>query len=119
VVGVSSAIVCFVASVPLKRRFGYDDSLDVFGVHGVGGIIGTLLLAPLASPSFGGRVAGLDIGAQLQAQLIGTVVTAVYSMAVSFLLLKALAATIGLRVTEQQEREGLDQVDHAEVGYDL
>ncbi|HEX7477649.1 MAG TPA: ammonium transporter [Polyangiales bacterium] len=119
VIGVVSAGICFLASVPIKRRFGYDDSLDVFGVHGVGGMVGTLLLAPLASVRFGGRVADLSISTQLKAQLIGTFGTAAYSIVVSILLLKVLDATLGLRVTDQQEREGLDEAEHAEVGYEL
>jgi Amt family ammonium transporter len=106
-------------SVPLKRRLRYDDSLDVFGVHGVGGVVGTLLLAPFASTALGGRVPDLVIGTQFKAQLIGTVGSALYSVVCSYALLKLIKATIGLRVTEQQEREGLDQSEHAEVGYEL
>ncbi len=119
IVGISSAIICFLASVPFKKRLGYDDSLDVFGVHGVGGIVGTLLLAPLASTAFGGQIAGLDIGAQLRAQAIGTFSVAAYSIVCTFVLLKLVDALVGLRVTEQQEAEGLDQVEHAEAGYEL
>jgi Amt family ammonium transporter len=119
VIGCVSAGTCYLASVPLKRRLGYDDSLDVFGVHGVGGIVGTLLMAPFASPSLGGRIADLDISAQFVAQLIGTVGTAVYSLVISYALLKLVSALVGLRVTEQQESEGLDQAEHAEAGYEL
>ncbi len=119
VIGVASGCVCYAVSVPLKRRLRYDDSLDVFGVHGVGGVVGTLLLAPFASTALGGRVPDLVIGTQLKAQLIGTVGSALYSVVCSYALLKLIQATIGLRVTEQQEREGLDQSEHAEGGYEL
>ena len=119
VIGVASGCVCYAVSVPLKRRLRYDDSLDVFGVHGVGGVVGTLLLAPFASTALGGRVPDLVIGTQLKAQLIGTVGSALYSVVCSYALLMLIKATIGLRVTEQQEREGLDQSEHAEVGYEL
>jgi Amt family ammonium transporter len=119
VIGVASAALCYAASVPIKRRFGYDDSLDVFGVHGVGGFVGTVLLAPLASPAFGGRVADLDVGKQLFAQLVGALGVAVYSAVASYVLLKVIAAVTSLRVSEQQEREGLDQAEHAEAGYDF
>jgi Amt family ammonium transporter len=118
-IGVASGAICYGVSVPLKRRLRYDDSLDVFGVHGVGGVVGTLLLAPFASPALGGRVPDLMIGAQLKAQVIGTVGAALYSVVCSFALLKLIDATLGLRVTQQQEREGLDQSEHAEVGYEL
>jgi Amt family ammonium transporter len=119
VIGAASAAVCYCASVPLKRRLKYDDSLDVFGVHCVGGIVGTLLLGVFAAERFGGRVVDLDIGEQLRVQTIAAFGTAAYSAAVSFGLLVLLRALVGLRVTEAQEREGLDQVEHAEAGYDL
>lgn len=119
IVGLVSGGVCFWASFSLKKRFKYDDSLDVFGVHGVGGILGTLLLAPLAAESLGGRVANLDVGAQLKAQVIGAVVTAVWSIVASYGLLRLVDVIVGLRVTEQQEREGLDISEHAEAGYEM
>jgi ammonium transporter, Amt family len=119
IIGLVSGGVCFWASFSLKKRFEYDDSLDVFGVHGVGGIVGTISLAPLAPQAMGGRVANLDAGAQLKAQLIGAVVTAVWSIVASYGLLKLVDVIVGLRVTEQQEREGLDISEHAEAGYEM
>jgi Amt family ammonium transporter len=119
-IGALSSVICYLASTTMKRRFGYDDSLDVFGVHGVGGFVGTLLLAPFASTALGGRVADLDVGEQLGAQAIGAVGIALFSAGASYALLKLVALlTGGLRVTEQQEREGIDQSEHAEAGYEM
>jgi Amt family ammonium transporter len=117
VIGVVSGSVCYFAATSLKHRFGYDDSLDVFGVHGVGGFIGTMLAGVLASPTFGGKVADLAILSQLGTQLFACVVTIVYTGALSFGLLKAIDAVIGLRVDADSESRGLDLSLHEEVGY--
>jgi len=84
-----------------------------------GGIVGTLLLAVFGAPSLGGRIVDLDMGAQLKAQAIGAGATAIYSALATFVLLKLVSVVTDLRVTEPQEREGLDQVEHAEAGYEL
>jgi Amt family ammonium transporter len=117
VIGVVSGSVCYFAATSLKHKFGYDDSLDVFGVHGVGGFIGTILAAVLASPTFGGKVEGLSILSQLGTQLFACAVTIVYTGALSFGLLKAIDAVIGLRVDADSESRGLDLSLHEEVGY--
>ncbi len=118
-IGIASGLVCYWASVNLKTRLGYDDSLDVFGVHGVGGFVGTLLVAVFASKHFGGAVADLDIAHQFGVQCLAACVTAGYSAIASLAILLLLRATMGLRVTDQQEREGLDLSEHEELGYDL
>ena len=120
VIGAAAGVVCFLATSRLKRKLGYDDSLDAFGVHGVGGIVGAILTGVFAAPFLGG--AGLSdgvasIGAQVARQLVGIVVTFVYSGIVSFILLKVLKATIGLRVSAEEETEGLDLSLHDERGY--
>ncbi len=116
-IGLASGSICFIASTSIKRRFGYDDSLDVFGVHGVGGFVGTILVAFFAAESFGGNQVGLDIGSQLGAQTMAAVTTAAYTAAVSYALLKLIDVTIGLRVTQLEETQGLDIALHEETGY--
>jgi Amt family ammonium transporter len=119
-IGLLSGAVCYWASIFVKARFRYDDSLDVFGVHGVGGIVGTLSLAVFGSPALGGNIPDYDFAHQLGAQCLGAGVTAVYSAGASFLILLLVKAFLGgLRVTQQQEREGLDLTEHEELGYDL
>lgn len=113
IIGVVSASLCWFFSVKIKMHFKYDDSLDVFGVHGVGGFIGTVLLGVLAHDSFG----GLKNEASLTTQILAAVYTVLYSAAVSLILLLLLKKTIGLRVTEQAEREGLDAAEHGENAY--
>jgi Amt family ammonium transporter len=104
----------------VKARYRYDDSLDVFGVHGVGGIVGTLLLAVFGAPALGGNIQDYDFGRQLGVQSLGAGLTAVYSAGASALILLVLKAVLGgLRVTQQQEREGIDLSEHEEMGYDL
>ena len=107
------------ASTTMKRKLGYDDSLDVFGVHGVGGFVGTVLAAVFAHEMFGGKEGAMSIGGQLGTQLFASVVTIVYTGVASFVILKAIDATLGLRVTQEDEVTGLDTTLHAEVGYDL
>jgi len=117
VLGGAAGIVCF-GGVMLKSKFGYDDALDAFGVHGVGGLLGALLTGVLASS--GWNTAVTMQGAELvKEQAIGAGVTAVYSVVVTFVLLKVLDATMGLRVEEDVEREGLDINLHGEQGYIL
>jgi ammonium transporter, Amt family len=113
IIGTVSAAVCWYFSVKLKAKFKYDDSLDVFGVHGVGGFIGTILLGFLAHDTFG----GLNNTASFSKQLLAAVYTTVYSGVISAVLLLVIGKTIGLRVSEQSEREGLDQSEHGENAY--
>ncbi len=107
-IGVISGGVCFWGATQLKQWLGYDDSLDAFGVHGIGGITGALLTGPLADPEIGGTTGSLS------AQALGVVVTLVYGFLVSVLLFKLIDKTLGLRVTEDEEREGLDVTLHGE-----
>ena len=118
-IGLASGVICYWAASSLKRKMGYDDSLDVFGVHGVGGFIGAILTGIFAAEAFGGS--GLDngIGSQLGLQLIGAAATIVYSGVLTFILAKALDATMGLRVTAEEESEGLDLALHDERGFSL
>lgn len=117
-IGAVSGYVCWWASTALKKKLGYDDSLDVFGVHGVGGLIGTILLGVFMAPGFGG-VGGEDfsIGKQLSVQSFAAAVTAVYSVIVSFILLKIVGAVVGLRITKTEENQGMDMSSHGEVAY--
>jgi ammonium transporter, Amt family len=116
VIGLIAGLVCFYACTWLKLAAGYDDSLDVFGVHGVGGATGTLLVGIFATASVG-KVSGLLEGnvAQIFLQLYGVVVTLAWSAVVSFLLFKAIAAFTPLRVDRQSEMEGLDVTQHGEA----
>lgn len=121
-IGAASGLGCFIAATKLKRIFGYDDSLDVFGVHAVGGIIGAILTGVFAAEVLGGSGFGdgnASIGDQVVAQLIGVGATVVYTSVVSIILLFIINLTIGLRVTEEQETEGLDMALHDERGYIL
>ncbi len=121
-IGIGAGVGCFFASTRIKRAFGYDDSLDVFGVHATGGIIGALLTGIFAAEALGGAGLGegnASIGAQLGAQALGVVATVVYTAVVSFVLLKIIEATVGLRVSDEQETEGLDIALHDERGYIL
>lgn len=116
-IGLVSGFVCYWASTRMKQRFGYDDSLDVFGVHGVGGFVGTILAGIFCSPALGGNQAGIDVAHQLGVQTVAAVGVALYSLVASYVLIKVTGAVTGLRVTEQAEREGLDLAEHAERGY--
>jgi Amt family ammonium transporter len=107
-IGVVAGVVCFFAATSLKRALGYDDSLDAFGVHCVGGIVGALLTGVFASKEISGSEGSVLI------QLWGVGTTLVYGFSVSFIILKVIDMTIGLRVTEEQEREGLDISQHGE-----
>ncbi|MBW2314598.1 MAG: ammonium transporter [Deltaproteobacteria bacterium] len=118
-IGLAAGFICWWASTVIKIRLGYDDSLDVFGVHGVGGFVGTVLAGVFAAEMFGGKEGDLAIVSQVVIQLKASIITIIYTGVVSFVLLKAIDATIGLRVTHEQEVTGLDTTLHAEAGYDL
>ncbi len=119
VIGLAASAICFWASTTLKRKLGYDDSLDVFGVHGVGGIIGTLLCGIFVVKSLGGQglAEGMTMGSQFIAQLTAVIITVVYCGVVSFILLKIVDAVVGLRVSQEEETGGLDIALHDERGY--
>jgi Amt family ammonium transporter len=110
-IGIAAGAVCFAAATYLKHWLGYDDSLDAFGVHGIGGIVGALLTGVFASATIGGTDGSL---AQFIIQCKAVAVTLVWSSVVSLVLLYALKFTIGLKVTPEQEMEGLDTVLHGE-----
>jgi ammonium transporter, Amt family len=118
-IGFASGLVCYIAATSLKRAMGYDDSLDVFGVHGVGGIVGALLTGLCAAPLMGG--AGIEretIPGQLGVQLMSVLVTIVWSAIVSVIALAIARMTVGgLRVSEEVEHAGLDLNEHGEEGY--
>ncbi len=121
-IGLASGFVCFLSATRLKRMFGYDDTLDVFGVHGVGGIIGALLTGVFCAESLGGVGFGegiTSIAGQVLAQATGVLATVVYSGVASFIILKVIDVILGLRVDEEQESEGLDLASHDERGYIL
>ncbi|MBK5102814.1 MAG: ammonium transporter [Burkholderiales bacterium] len=121
ILGLAAGVVCFWGVTGLKSMFGYDDSLDVFGVHGVGGILGALGTGILMSESFGG--VGYDKGVtmigQLTTQAIAVGVTLVWTGIISFILYKIVDMMVGLRAEENIEREGLDSTQHGEVAYHL
>ena len=125
VIGLASGYICFKAASTLKRKLGYDDSLDVFGVHAVGGIVGALLTGVFSATTLGvfsgqGLADGVaGIGGQVFNQSVGVIVTIIYSGALSFVILKVIDAVIGLRVSEDEESEGLDLASHDERGYIL
>jgi Amt family ammonium transporter len=119
VIGIVAGAVCFVATQYVKRTLKIDDSLDVFPVHGIGGITGSLLTGVFASSSFGGLglAEGVTIGDQIGVQALAIVVTIAWSAFFSFVLLKLIDKFIGLRVTADEEVQGLDTVLHEETGY--
>jgi Amt family ammonium transporter len=108
IIGAAAGVVCFFAATSLKTALGYDDSLDAFGVHGVGGIIGALLTGAFVSKEISGAEGSV------LTQLWGVGATVIYGFVLSFIILKIIDVTIGLRVTEDQEREGLDLSLHGE-----
>jgi len=120
-IGAASGVLCFLASTKLKRALGYDDSLDVFGVHCIGGIVGAILTGLCADQMMGGvgLAEGMSLGGQLWAQVKGVIFTLIYSGILSFVILKIVDIVIGLRVTDEQETEGLDIALHDERGYNL
>jgi Amt family ammonium transporter len=124
IIGISAGFVCFFATQFIKQRLKIDDSLDVFPVHGVGGVLGTLLAAVFASDAIGvfsgqGYNEGMTMGSQFVVQVTGVVATFVYTGVVTFILLKVVDSIMGLRVSEEEEQTGLDLAMHNEKGYDL
>jgi len=119
IIGLVSGVVCFFCATSLKRKLGYDDSLDAFGVHGVGGIVGALLTGIFAAPMLGGFGEVENIGLQLWIQFKGVLFTVVYTGILTYLILKAIDLVMGLRVNEEQETVGLDLSLHNERGYNL
>jgi Amt family ammonium transporter len=119
VIGLAAGVVCFLAATKLKRALGYDDSLDVFGVHAVGGIIGALLTGVFADAALGGAglAEGVTVLGQVWTQAKGVIFTIVYTAIVSFVILKVIDVVMGLRVNEEEETMGLDLASHDERGY--
>jgi Amt family ammonium transporter len=123
-IGLSAGVICYYATQAIKQRWKIDDSLDVFPVHGVGGILGTLLAGIFASDALGvfsgqGYNEGMNMASQVQVQIIGIVATFAYTAIVTFVLLKLVDAMLGLRIDEEDETMGLDLAEHDERGYDL
>jgi len=124
IIGLSAGIICFFATQAIKNTLGIDDSLDVFPVHGVGGILGTFLAGIFASSALGvfsgqGYAEGMTMGSQLVVQLTGIIATAAYTGVLTVVILKVVNAVTGMRVTEEDESVGLDIVLHDERGYDI
>ncbi len=121
VIGLAAGFICFVATNYIKRSLQIDDSLDVFPVHGVGGILGTLLTGVFASNALGvfSGQEDIAIGSQVGIQAIGVLATLAYTAIVTFIILKLTDVLVGNRVSEEEELEGLDLVSHNERGYDL
>jgi len=119
VIGLASGVICYFCATRLKRKLGYDDSLDAFGVHGVGGIVGAILTGAFAAPALGGFGEVQDIALQLWIQTKGVLVTVVYTGVVTYVILKVVDVTMGLRVSEEEESVGLDLAQHNERGYNL
>ena len=124
VIGITAGIVCFNAVILIKQKWKIDDSLDVFPVHGVGGILGTILAGVFASDQLGifsgqGLAEGMTIASQVNVQLIGVVSTFVYTAVATYIILKIVDMITGLRVSAEEEQQGLDIISHEERGYDL
>jgi len=124
VIGFIAGIVCFNAVILIKQKWKIDDSLDVFPVHGVGGILGTMMAGVFASNELGlfsgqGLAEGMTIGSQLGVQFIGVVSVFTYTAIATYIILKVVGLITGLRVTAEEEQQGLDITSHEEVGYNL
>ncbi len=120
VIGLIAGLLCLWGVNGLKRMLGADDAFDVFGVHGVGGIVGALLTGVFASPGLGGtQAADYAMAAQMWVQLKGVLITIAWSGIISYVAYKLVDLTVGLRVTEDEEREGLDITSHGESAYHL
>jgi Amt family ammonium transporter len=111
VIGLVAGVLCYLAAAQLKRRLGYDDSLDAFGVHGVGGIVGALLTGVFADPA----INALGANHSIVTQLVGVVVTIAWTAVASFVILMICKVLVGLRPSEQEEEEGLDITQHGEA----
>jgi len=120
-IGLTAGAVCYLSTQFIKRVLRIDDSLDVFPVHGVGGILGTLLAGVVVAAEFGGKglAEGVSLGQQVTIQFTGVVAIAVYCGLATFVLLKVTQALVGLRVVPEIETEGLDLGEHDERGYNL
>ena len=120
-IGLIAGGVCFFATNYMKRALGVDDSLDVFPVHGVGGVIGTTLTGVFCAAAFGGvgYAEGRHMASQVGVQLAGVVVTMIWSGILTWLIVKLVEVLIGMRVAQEEETEGLDTVLHNEKGYNL
>lgn len=119
IIGISAGVICYFATQFMKRALKIDDSLDVFPVHGVGGMLGTLLTAVFAAESLGGLGLETSISAQLATQFTGVIATVVWCGAITLLILFLIDKVLGIRVTPDQETEGLDVTQHNERGYIL
>jgi Amt family ammonium transporter len=123
VIGLSAGVICFFCATSLKRKLGYDDSLDAFGVHGIGGIVGALLTGIFAAPALGGFGTMFSeentILDQFITQAQGVAFTVLYTAIVTYVILKVIDLVMGLRVTDEEETVGLDLALHNERGYNL
>ena len=120
VLGALAGVICYVMCTTIKHAFGYDDSLDVFGIHGVGGIVGSIGTGVLVSPALGGvGVDGYTMGGQVWVQTVAVLIAIVWCGVVSFILYKVVDLTVGLRASPETEREGLDLAEHGERAYVL
>ncbi|MBF0462448.1 MAG: ammonium transporter, partial [Magnetococcales bacterium] len=117
--GAIAGVVCFFGATSFKRMMGYDDSLDAFGVHGIGGMAGAIMTGVFASPALGGVgfFKDLDMAGQVWVQVVSVFSTGLYCAVVSWILLKVIDAIMGLRVDEEAESTGLDIALHGERGY--
>jgi len=126
VIGLLVSPICYFMVAKVKYALGYDDALDVFGIHAIGGVFGALATGVFVNPALGGvgvvdyvanGVAAYDFGAQMTAQVYAVVTAIVLSAVVSFIAFKIVDVLIGLRVSEEAEREGLDTSEHGERAY--
>jgi Amt family ammonium transporter len=117
-IGIAAGVVCYFA-VALKNKLGWDDALDVWGVHGVGGLIGTIMLGMFAAPAVGG-VAGLFYGngSFLFKQVVAVVFSSIWAFLFTWIMLKLIALVTPVRVTAEDEESGIDFIEHGEVAYE-
>ncbi|OZA73901.1 MAG: hypothetical protein B7X74_03575 [Thiotrichales bacterium 39-47-5] len=118
-IGLLAGVISFVAATSIKRAFGYDDALDTFGVHAVAGIVGALLTGIFVDAMFGGKglAEGMTIMSQLVIQAEGVIVTIIYGVIVTAIILKVIDIMVGLRISEEDEVEGMDVALHNERAY--